>query len=227
MSTKRGWVCRGLRRAGRFVAAAGLLAASAIALLLGLLWVDHRQETLLPEPTGPFAVGRTFRAWVRQEMPDRRTSLPGEGREVLAWIWYPAAPGLPAPGRADYLPPRWREAVERQRGVLMTRFLTRDLSRVRAHSLAEAELSPARAAYPVVLIRAGLSALTTNYTALAEDLASHGYVVVGIDAPFRTSVVVLPDGRVIPRAPRYNADLVGGAERSGLPPTWSGRGART
>lgn len=30
--------------------------------------------------------------------------------------------------------------------------------------------------YPVVLIRAGLAALTTDYTAVAEDLASHGYI---------------------------------------------------
>jgi dienelactone hydrolase len=29
---------------------------------------------------------------------------------------------------------------------------------------------------------------------LAEDLASHGYIVAGFDAPFRTNVVVFPDG---------------------------------
>jgi predicted dienelactone hydrolase len=59
-------------------------------------------------------------------------------------------------------------------------------------------------------MRAGLAKLTTDYTSLAEDLASHGYVVVGFDAPYRSFVVVFPDGRVITRAPQNNADLVGG-----------------
>jgi predicted dienelactone hydrolase len=65
-------------------------------------------------------------------------------------------------------------------------------------------------------MRAGLAALTTDYTALAEDLASHGYVVVGFDAPYRSSVVVLPDGRVITRTPECNADLVSGSQQEQL-----------
>jgi predicted dienelactone hydrolase len=44
--------------------------------------------------------------------------------------------------------------------------------------------------------------LTIDFTTLAEDLASHGYVVVGFDAPYRTFVVVLPDNRVVIRPQR-------------------------
>jgi predicted dienelactone hydrolase len=65
-------------------------------------------------------------------------------------------------------------------------------------------------------MRAGLAGLVASYSSLAEDLASHGYVVVGFDAPHRSSVVVLPDGRVIARAPRNNADLVAGHEQARL-----------
>jgi len=65
-------------------------------------------------------------------------------------------------------------------------------------------------------MRAGLAALTTDYTALAEDLASHGYVVVGFDAPYRSLIVVFPDGRVIARAPQNNADLVSGPQQEQL-----------
>jgi pimeloyl-ACP methyl ester carboxylesterase len=74
-------------------------------------------------------------------------------------------------------------------------------------------------------MRAGLAALTTDYTALAEDLASHGYVVVGFDAPYRTILVVLPDGRVIERAPQNDADLLSGPQKEQLAnklvQTWS------
>lgn len=195
--------------------AAGLLLVVGAAVMLGLLWLDHERETILPRPTGPFGVGRTIYAW-NDSQPDPRAPQPGTKREILAWIWYPAAPRQPSPTVDDYLPGPWRTALERQSGVLLTRFLTRDLSRVRTHSIPDADISSERRSYPVVLMRAGLAALTTDYTTLAEDLASHGYVVVGFDAPYRSFVVVFPDGRVIARAPQNNADLVIGSEQERL-----------
>jgi hypothetical protein len=65
-------------------------------------------------------------------------------------------------------------------------------------------------------MRAGLAALTADYTTLAEELASHGDVIVGFDAPYRTMVVVLPDGRVIARARQNDADLVSGLAQEQL-----------
>jgi predicted dienelactone hydrolase len=52
--------------------------------------------------------------------------------------------------------------------------------------------------------------LTTDFTTLAEDLASHGFFVVGFDAPYRSFVVVLPDGRVRARSPSYNVENANG-----------------
>jgi dienelactone hydrolase len=52
-----------------------------------------------------------------------------------------------------------------------------------------------------------------NYSALAEDLASHGYVVVAFDAPYRTFTVVFPDGRVMRRLPENNPEVC--LERTG------------
>jgi dienelactone hydrolase len=55
-------------------------------------------------------------------------------------------------------------------------------------------------------MRSGASAEVINYSTLAEDLASHGYIVVAFDAPYRTSVVVLPDGQIITRTPENNLE---------------------
>jgi predicted dienelactone hydrolase len=49
-----------------------------------------------------------------------------------------------------------------------------------------------------------------SYSTLAEDLVSHGYVVVGFDAPYRTGEVVFPGGRVIERRPENNPELFSG-----------------
>jgi pimeloyl-ACP methyl ester carboxylesterase len=54
-----------------------------------------------------------------------------------------------------------------------------------------------------VLLRAGGGALTTDFTTLAEDLTSHGFFVVGFDAPYRSVVFVMPDGRVVVRSPGF------------------------
>jgi predicted dienelactone hydrolase len=100
----------------------------------------------------------------------------------------------------DYLPSAWRTAIEHRNGVLFSQFLTRDLAKVRTHSIRGANVAPEPGSYPVVFLRAGLAAQTTTYTTVAEDLASYGYVVVGFDVPYRTTIVVLPDGKAFDRA---------------------------
>jgi pimeloyl-ACP methyl ester carboxylesterase len=159
------------------------------------MWVVNQFPTELPQPAGPFAVGRTILTWVDE---------PQNVRELVAWIWYPATAHPVRTG--DYLPPRWRDALARSGGVLMTDFLTRDLAKVRIHSADDAPLAPAQRQYPVVLLLPGSGALAAGYTALAEDLASHGYIVVGLNAARLTTAVVLPDGQVIYRAARYDLD---------------------
>jgi len=201
------------RRIFKGFAVLAMLGVLGIAVLMGLLWLDHNRETTLPTPTGPFAVGRATYAWSDAAQADPLAPQPGTKRELVAWIWYPAAPRQPSQTVVDYLPAPWRTALEGRRGASIMRFLSRDLSRVHAHSIRDAEVSPRQGLYPVVLMRAGLAALTTGYTTLAEDLASHGYVVVGFDAPYRSTVVVLPDGRVIARAPQNDADLVSGSQQ--------------
>jgi dienelactone hydrolase len=175
-------------------------AVAGVGLILGWLRLEHGFSLTLPTPTGPFAVGRTSFHWVDTSRTDILAPVPGQKRELIVWIWYPAAP-KPFAMPVDYQPPPWRAALERLQGIFMSKFFTRDPSRVRAHSIADASISPAEATYPVVLMKSGIGALATDYTTLAEDLASHGYFVVGSDSPYSTFVVVFPDGRIATRTP--------------------------
>src|SRR5436305_391491 len=203
---------RRARRVFRGCAILVALGVLGVGALLGALWLEHRTEVTLPAPTGPFAVGRTIYSWADDGASDPLAPVPGTRRELLVWIWYPAAAEQSAAMVDDYLPAPWRAAGARaNRSSLMT-LLTRDPSPVHAHSLRNAGVAPQQPSYPVVIMRAGASAPVMNYSTLAEDLASHGYVVVGFDAPYRTSVVVFPDGRVITRTPENNPELVSGHE---------------
>ena len=193
------------RRIFRGFAGLAMLGVLGVAALLVSLWLEHRTELTLPTPTGPFAVGRATYVWA-DDAPDTLAPVPGTKRELLVWIWYPSA-ATPSVAIDDYLPAPLRAAVERTSGALISKFLTRDLSKVHAHSLRNPSVSAQQRSYPVVIMRAGASAEVWNYSTLAEDLASHGYVVVGFDAPYRTGVVVFPDGRALTRTPENNPEL--------------------
>jgi predicted dienelactone hydrolase len=194
-----------VKRLAKAIAVLALFAVIALMILFALLWREHRTEISLPAPTGRFAVGRTVFTWVNDAETDELAPSPGTKRQVVAWIWYPAA-GTGAAPPAEYLPAEWSAALARSSGVLMNDFLTRDLALVRTHSTIGPQVSPEESSYPIAIMRAGGGALTATYTTLAEDLASHGYVVVGFDAPYRTTVVVLPNNQVITRLPETDPE---------------------
>lgn len=197
-----------LKKLGLFAVAC----LSLFAVFFGVLWLDHTRQTFLPTPGGVFGVGVTNFVWT--DTHDDPLAPPNTQRQLLVWMWYPTAPSS-NPQFAEYMPPALRKAVEHQMGFLLTNFLSRDLSRVHTHSIRDAELLPKRPVYPVVLMRGGHSALVADYSTFAEDLASHGYFVVGFDVPYRTSVTVEPDGKAILRSQQNNAeDLSGAAQQA-------------
>ena len=197
-----------LRRLAKAVAAIAAVVAL-VAILLLVMWWEHQTVITLPTPTGPFAVGRTTYAWTTESEADEPALPRRSKRQVLVWVWYPAAAAHPDM-RTEYLPGPWRAALAKQEGIFMRSFFKRDPALVRTHSVSDATVSPEQHKYPVVLLRAGGSALTTDFTTLAEDLASHGFIVVGFDAPYRSFVVVLPDGRVVGRSPTYHVENANG-----------------
>jgi predicted dienelactone hydrolase len=192
------------RRVFRVFRVLVLLVVFGILGLLGLLWLEHRTQLTLPRPTGPFAVGRVVADWADDANMDKLAPTPGTKRELLVWIWYPAASESFQAG--NYIPAELpAEGTPPHSAIL--RLLTRDLSRVRSHTIPNARISSREPAYPVVVMRTGASLGVLSYSTLAEDLASHGYIVVGFDAPYRTRVVVFPDGRVLERTPENNPEF--------------------
>jgi dienelactone hydrolase len=191
-----------IRIVKRVVKAVGVLALFALAALAGLLaalWVDHGRSTPLPAPSGSFKVGRATYVWRDETRINPYAPIAFTKQDLAVWIWYPAAP-TPSTRKSEYLPSYWIRALEHHEGFILGRLLSRDLTRVEEHSWSDAEVSSEQAMFPVVILRAGGGALSSDYTTLAEDLASHGYIVVSFDAPYRTVITAFPDGRVATRA---------------------------
>ena len=81
------------------------------------------------------------------------------------------------------------------------------LERVRTH--AELDGAPAKAPgkFPVLLFSHGYTGVPSSYTALLEDLASHGYAVLSVVHPYEATAATLTGGRVVSMNGRDGAFL--------------------
>ena len=70
------------------------------------------------------------------------------------------------------------------------------LSTVRANAVSDATPAGHQRSLPLVVLSPGFTSSRSTLTALAEDLASHGYVVAGIDHTYESFATAFPDGRV-------------------------------
>ena len=168
-----------------------------VALFIGTLWVENKTPLTLPTPTGNFAVGRTEYDWIDPARTDALAGQPGLPRELAVWVWYPGAAN-PAAQPAPYLPLNWVQARDEDQGA--GRLIEHEFTGILTHSFTGLALSTAQAAYPVLVMQPGMGPMASDYTVLAENLASHGYVVVGINQTYTSNLVVFPDGRVAPRS---------------------------
>lgn len=168
---------------------------------VGWLWLRHDKTVVLPAPAGPYAVGRTEFEWTDTTRSETLSDETNQPRELTGWIWYPAAPASDA-APAPYLPAAWSRA--RLQGMSVLSFLTQNLAKVQSHALADPPLADSLSPFPVIVMQPGLGPLITDYTTLAEGLASRGYVVVGSNPTYSASVVVFGDGRVARGTPAGN-----------------------
>ncbi|MBM2618316.1 hydrolase [Actinoplanes sp. LDG1-06] len=140
-------------------------------------------QLTLPAPTGPLPIGTVSLHLVDPSRPD--PWVPAEKhRELMAQIWYPAATVRGYP-RADWVSPQIaaRMAPPGSGAVLPV---------THGHTGAPA----AAGRHPVVLWSPGLGMERTASTALVEELASHGFVVVTVDHTHDANFVEFPDGRL-------------------------------
>jgi predicted dienelactone hydrolase len=167
-----------------------------IALLLFSFWIELKCNITLPEPTGQYQVGRIALHLTDTSRLDSLSPPPYAKRELIVWIWYPASVSSTDSGvRYDHA--EWASKADITPNLLFRTFFARNGQKIHAHSFQNPKLSEMIPKYPVLLMKSGIGTLSTDYTAMAEDLASHGYIVVGSDAPYSTYKVIFPDGRII------------------------------
>ena len=150
-----------------------------------------RPTPCLPKPTGPFPVGIPALHLTDTSRPDP-WAAGVTARELMVSLWYPAVPSNGP--RAQYMTPAESELQLTSRGI--TGLRPDVLSTTRTNAAADATADGTQHSHPLVVLSPGFTNSRSALTALAEDLASHGYVVAGIDHTYESYATAFPDGRV-------------------------------
>lgn len=141
-----------------------------------------------PQPTGPYSIG-TFSMLLTD--PSRTNAAGNTNYQFMVTFWYPAV------AQAGVLPAAY---VEPQVALGTPNYANHGFSSQVAaffsHSLPNAPLAPNLVKYPVVLYSPGFEGHRRENTDKVEDLASWGYVVVGLDHR-DTHLSVFPDGTLV------------------------------
>ncbi|WP_310486842.1 hypothetical protein [Chamaesiphon sp. VAR_69_metabat_338] len=160
------------------VAVIGFVAAAACSYLYPLF--------TLPVPTGRYAVGTTAIDLVDPARWERCDPTTKSHRELVVQVWYPAISNYG--DRAPYLPDR--------RSIPKGAFS--HLGLIKTNAVRDVAIAPPTAApYPIVLYTPSWSGYRTDNTFQTEELASHGYVVIGLEHPCSVPMAIYPSGRVI------------------------------
>ena len=168
-----------------------LVVAVAIAALVLSTAGSTLTHLRLPDPTGSFAVGKLGSLLEDATRPASATIGIDGPRHLRIVAWYPATQGTGTP--AHY--------VSDLDTIADGLVASGEVSQLEVSGLALIA-DPARAAAepaidqpaPVVLLSPGNATNVEFYGALAEDLASHGYVVIGIDHPYQVAAVEVGGG---------------------------------
>jgi dienelactone hydrolase len=161
----------------------------------------------LPTPTGAAPVGTTIAYLTDSTRSD--ADFP-RGRPVTLQLWYPAS--VARGSIASYLPDRGlAESLLRNQYYGVDSAALTAWAALRTHSRLDAP--PVAGTHPLVAFSVGLGVIRANYTSIAEELASHGFIVAMVESPLQ-GLMVLPNGtEVSDTAGRYEAP---GAHRDGV-----------
>jgi dienelactone hydrolase len=156
------------------------------AVYAGWIMVKRSDPVSLPEPTGSYQVGRTTFEWTDTPRRDPYSDGP---RKLSVWLWYPVAKGVTA-RRVEYAPGLWSGLhLKAPLSLFQGPFDT-----LQDRALDRPAMAPGR--FPVVVLMPGMGLSAPMYASVAEDLASHGYLVAGVTPTYSANLTVL-DGQSV------------------------------
>jgi hypothetical protein len=155
--------------------------------------------TKIPNPTGPFGVGKSIHTLVDTS---RKEKYDQGYRELLVYIYYPTHEKAVSAYAQDIMP-ILKNNLQQSLNVDLESL--QYLDSFKEHSSLQAPLIDTQQKLPVLFFSPGLGDPVETYSTLLEEMASQGYVIVAINYPYAVDPTVFPNGEII----RMNEELAG------------------
>ncbi|HEX6360851.1 Tat pathway signal protein [Actinophytocola sp.] len=180
----------------------GVVVASVLATVAGPAQASEPAavRVSLPAPSGPHQIGTVSLHLVDRSRPDPWVrSQPY--RELMVSAWYPAA-STRGHRLAPYMAPEAAALFDTTRATDFEIPAGRvDWAGTRTHAYEGAPIDRRGGRRPVLVYSPGAGDPRTWGTALVEEMASRGYVVLTIDHTYESPAVRFPDGSVTGNEP--------------------------
>jgi hypothetical protein len=154
----------------------------------------------LPAPTGQLPVGRIAYHWTDSSRTEPFSTTNRANREVMVYVWYPANAQSNAPTSPyfqDFASLEKCVGEAETKKLLGIAYESVKSGTLRPYAVQNAKISSSSKKYPLLVFSPGFDEQSLTYSAMLEDLASHGYVVAAVDHPYDATCVMFPDGRSI------------------------------
>jgi predicted dienelactone hydrolase len=175
----------------------GALALGVVALAFALVLPLAFPVFDLPRPDGPYGIGTVTYDWTDPNRPELFTAAPGDQRELMVQVWYPATRD-PRAARAPYIADGMALAPL-ARLLHMPDFVFQHLKYIRTNAMPGAPVAPS-GRFPLLIFSHGRGGFRQHNSLEIESLVSHGYVVAAIDHTYAGAGVDFPDGRRVAMA---------------------------
>jgi dienelactone hydrolase len=161
----------------------------------------------LPQPTGPFNIGKTIH-YLTDTSRKEELSRDNGNREVTCFMYYPtdqSSLGETIGETLELSPAFFADSPH----------IFETLDQVRAYAQLNAPLVETNEKFPVIFFSHGLGDPVVFYTSLLEDLASHGYVVIAVQHTYGCEPAVLEHNKIVhmpPELAQFNKEIAGTIE---------------
>ncbi len=146
----------------------------------------------LPEPTGTYGVATRTATWTDSSRDETFTEA-NDFRRIVVQVWYPAMKN-PNAKPLNYIddPDLRLPAISKQLRLPVSLF--KHFVHSKTNSISASPIESSDGEFPVILFSHGLSGMRFQNTALMEDLASHGYVVLAADHSYEANITIFDNG---------------------------------
>jgi hypothetical protein len=195
----------GMMRFKRIIKRVVIIIPITAAAAMAVLWLIAMPPRNLPKPTGNYRIGTVSYDLTDEGRSDPYAEVSGNPpgpRTIRIQIWYPAVSSDNVRRRSPWMP----DGIRQIRGIVKTHdfppFVWDHTLLMKSNSFQGAEPaahtgSGSGQPWPIIIISHGWEGYRGLHADLAEELASHGYLVAAADHSYGSAATLLGDGRLL------------------------------